>query len=216
MPAPNTAFTIPEPFLAICQEELRRSSLTSLPLKLEFMRERGLPDLDAVNDWMRRTRQAFESAIKTQAGENDERSDKRARHVAFLTELANDPVLAEDLFAHCPELKDKLRRFLFGPTALVSKKDPGFYISYQHGEWKIRPGYEGVPDDPAYRWEGVHIGASPDQHALALLERCRDFIDQTLAPSYPAGVELADEIDAVLREHGIESTPANHIMPRVR
>lgn len=48
--------------------------------------------------------------------------------------------------------------------------------------------------------------ATPEQQApqgwklvrVELLEKLRDFIDTTTAPAYPAGADLADEIDAVL------------------
>lgn len=49
-------------FLAICQDELVRTSLTSLPLKAAFAKERGM-SLGDVEPWMRKTRQAFSAAF---------------------------------------------------------------------------------------------------------------------------------------------------------
>lgn len=57
-------FIIPAEFLHICEEEVVRSSLTSLPRKIEFARQRDMT-LDQVHDWMRLTRNAFESAVKS-------------------------------------------------------------------------------------------------------------------------------------------------------
>ncbi|WP_198314704.1 MULTISPECIES: hypothetical protein [unclassified Acidovorax] len=41
------------------------------------------------------------------------------------------------------------------------------------------------------------VTAAPE-NIRGILARCRDFIDTTKAPAYPAGVDLADEIDALL------------------
>lgn len=56
-------FNIPAEFLHICEEEVVRSSLTSLPLKAAFAEQRSMT-LNQVHDWMRSTRNAFESAVK--------------------------------------------------------------------------------------------------------------------------------------------------------
>lgn len=40
----------------------------------------------------------------------------------------------------------------------------------------------------------------------SLLIRCREFIDATQAPAYPAGVSLADEIDAMLTQGAPQAT----------
>ena len=51
-------------FLKICSEERIRGSLTSLPLKLEFAKERGMT-LEQVHEWMRDTHRMFCAAIDT-------------------------------------------------------------------------------------------------------------------------------------------------------
>lgn len=38
--------------------------------------------------------------------------------------------------------------------------------------------------------------------AMALLRECREFIDTTRDPAYPAGADLADRIDALLGDGG--------------
>jgi hypothetical protein len=56
------ARTVPDSFLEVCREELARFGLTSLPLKLQLMRERGFKDVDEVHAWMRATHEAFVAA----------------------------------------------------------------------------------------------------------------------------------------------------------
>ncbi len=56
------SYPLPAAFLVLCQEELLRSSLTSLPRKLEFGKQRGLT-LDQVHQWMLDTRKNFEAAV---------------------------------------------------------------------------------------------------------------------------------------------------------
>lgn len=58
-------------FLAICRDELKRSSLTSMPRKLEFARERGMADVAAVHAWMLATRTAFEAAVVALSDQED-------------------------------------------------------------------------------------------------------------------------------------------------
>lgn len=58
----TSAYRLPAAFLALCQEELIRSSLTSLPRKLDFGKQRGLT-LDQVHQWMLDTRKNFEVAV---------------------------------------------------------------------------------------------------------------------------------------------------------
>lgn len=57
------SYPLPAPFLAICREEVVRSSLTSLPRKLDFAKERGMT-LEQVHQWMVDTRNAFEIAVR--------------------------------------------------------------------------------------------------------------------------------------------------------
>ena len=40
------------------------------------------------------------------------------------------------------------------------------------------------------------------ENIRGILARCRDFIDTTKVPAYPAGADLADEIDALLAAQG--------------
>lgn len=54
---------VPVEWLHICQEEFKRGALTSVPLKVEFMRERGMATLDCLHDWMSNTRNAFKEMI---------------------------------------------------------------------------------------------------------------------------------------------------------
>lgn len=58
----TSTYQLPAAFLALCQEELLRSSLTSLPRKLDFGKQRGLT-LDQVHQWMLDTRKNFEAAV---------------------------------------------------------------------------------------------------------------------------------------------------------
>ncbi|MBN3761268.1 hypothetical protein [Burkholderia sp. Ac-20365] len=55
---------VPAEFLLLCQEEVFRASLTSLPLKLRAMEERGFATIDDLHVWMTSTRAAFEAAVK--------------------------------------------------------------------------------------------------------------------------------------------------------
>jgi hypothetical protein len=58
---------IPEAFLFICQEELVRTRITSLPQKYEIAKERGMTQ-DELAAWMRSTAKAFEAAVKAAGG----------------------------------------------------------------------------------------------------------------------------------------------------
>lgn len=49
-------------FLKICQEEMARSSITSLPMKLGFMASRGMT-AEQCDEWMRTTRRNFVAAV---------------------------------------------------------------------------------------------------------------------------------------------------------
>lgn len=64
--APVPAKAVSAEFLHICQEEVLRARLTSLPLKLEFGKTRGMT-LDEVHNWMLATRAAFENAVAAAA-----------------------------------------------------------------------------------------------------------------------------------------------------
>jgi hypothetical protein len=55
---------VAEEFMRICEDEAVRGGLISLPQKLDFMRARGLPDLEAVHDWMIETRRKFTTEVK--------------------------------------------------------------------------------------------------------------------------------------------------------
>lgn len=46
------------------QDELIRGRLLSLPLKLEFMRDRGMKDLDEVHAWMRSVRYTLKAVLE--------------------------------------------------------------------------------------------------------------------------------------------------------
>lgn len=50
-------------FLKICQEEMARSSITSLPMKLGEMAARGLGSIEETEEWMRTTRRNFVVAV---------------------------------------------------------------------------------------------------------------------------------------------------------
>ncbi|CAJ0701787.1 hypothetical protein LMG19089_02926 [Ralstonia edaphis] len=55
---------VAEDFLRICEDEAARAALVSLPLKLDFARERGLRDIHAVHAWMVETHRKFTTAVK--------------------------------------------------------------------------------------------------------------------------------------------------------
>lgn len=77
MAAASAARTVPDEFLAICREELVRGTLTSLPLKVAFAKQRGMP-FEQVDVWMQATRAAFRTAVEAAGGP-----------VPTVTELAN-------------------------------------------------------------------------------------------------------------------------------
>lgn len=85
----------PNNWLHICQEELQRGKLTSIPLKVRFMEERGFKDLDEVHDWMISTRKAFEAMVvntATQVKNNKRTNDVQewaARTAKALAENIN-------------------------------------------------------------------------------------------------------------------------------
>lgn len=62
---------VPENWLEICAEEMKRGNLTSHPKKFEFAAERGMKNLDEVHAWMTKTRKNFvemvEEAIRSNA-----------------------------------------------------------------------------------------------------------------------------------------------------
>ncbi len=51
------------------------------------------------------------------------------------------------------------------------------------------------------------VTAAPE-NIRSILARCRDFIDTTKAPAYPAGADLADEIDVLLAAQEAPAQPA--------
>ena len=55
---------IPNNWLEICSEEVKRGNLTSLPKKLEFAVERGLKNIDEVHEWMLKTRTNFVEMVE--------------------------------------------------------------------------------------------------------------------------------------------------------
>lgn len=54
---------VPDDFLQICQEEMARGSITSLPMKLGTMAARGFSSVTEVEEWMRTTRRNFVAAV---------------------------------------------------------------------------------------------------------------------------------------------------------
>lgn len=54
----------PDNWLEICAEEMQRGKLTSLPLKFEFAKERGMKGLDEVHVWMVTTRRNFVEMVE--------------------------------------------------------------------------------------------------------------------------------------------------------
>ena len=55
---------VAEDFLRICEDEAARASLVSLPLKIDFARERGMQDVHAVHAWMVEAHRKFTTAVK--------------------------------------------------------------------------------------------------------------------------------------------------------
>lgn len=55
---------VAEDFLRICEDEAARAALVSLPLKLDFAKERGLRDVHAVHAWMVEAHRKFTTAVK--------------------------------------------------------------------------------------------------------------------------------------------------------
>lgn len=105
----KTAGMTADEFMAICRDELERGSLTSMPLKLEFMRRRGFASVDEVHDWMQTTRQRFADAVtracilpaaqpEKQAGQvwqSIETAPKDNKRLLFLARLDANGKLAE-------------------------------------------------------------------------------------------------------------------------
>lgn len=69
-------------FLFICQEELVRTRITSLPQKLEVAKDRGLT-LDEMHDWMRATANAFKEAVTAAGAEAKQRAERAGRTAAW-------------------------------------------------------------------------------------------------------------------------------------
>ena len=47
-------------FLQACQDEIVRGNLTSMPRKVQFMKDRDMKTIEEVHDWMKTTRETFE------------------------------------------------------------------------------------------------------------------------------------------------------------
>lgn len=69
-------------FLLICQEELVRTRITSLPQKLVLAKERGMT-LDELHDWMRTTAHAFKDAVTAAGADARQRDAEAQRAQAF-------------------------------------------------------------------------------------------------------------------------------------
>lgn len=61
-------YLLPEEFLQVCREECVRSTLTSVPLKFQFMAQRNMRSLDDVHDWMQKTRTEFVELVSIYGG----------------------------------------------------------------------------------------------------------------------------------------------------
>jgi hypothetical protein len=53
-----------EEFKKICEDELKRSSITSLPQKIDLMKELNFQDIDELDLWMYYTRKKFVEMVK--------------------------------------------------------------------------------------------------------------------------------------------------------
>jgi hypothetical protein len=74
-------------FLHICEEELVRTRLTSMPLKYEQAKARGMT-IEQLHDWMRATARAFKEAVTAACRESITR---RAAALAVLTAPGEHP-----------------------------------------------------------------------------------------------------------------------------
>jgi hypothetical protein len=52
--------------LEICNEEIKRGTLVSYPLKFKFAEEKGFDSIEYVHEWMSVTRMKFEETVKEQ------------------------------------------------------------------------------------------------------------------------------------------------------
>ncbi|MEX3983862.1 hypothetical protein AB4Y45_33295 [Paraburkholderia sp. EG287A] len=77
-----TSGRVPEEFLSICEDEMNRGTLTSLPLKLRFGAARGM-SLDEVHDWMGNTRAAFVTAVNAAAAQKASKSTPAPRYLVM-------------------------------------------------------------------------------------------------------------------------------------
>ena len=88
-----------------------------------------------------------------------------------------------------PAYKDSTPELHIGDSAFES-----WYSTYspahKSDKQRARDAYAAGMGDPM-------VTAAPE-NIRGILARCRDFIDTTKAPAYPAGADLADEIDVLL------------------
>lgn len=61
-------YLLPADFLQACREECVRSTLTSVPLKFQFLAQRNMRSLDDVHDWMQKTRTKFVELVSIYGG----------------------------------------------------------------------------------------------------------------------------------------------------
>lgn len=64
--------SFPQDFVKICQDEVTRGSLTSLPKKYQFMEDRGYTSLNDLHQWMSETRRKFIDAVANMESDKSE------------------------------------------------------------------------------------------------------------------------------------------------
>ena len=69
--------------------------------------------------------------IMEQAKQRNERNERIAQLVVFLSELADDPVLAEYIFALHPEFKEKLKALLLETPVIEHDDAPCTRVRHQ-------------------------------------------------------------------------------------
>lgn len=62
------------------------------------------------------------------------------------------------------------------------------------------------------RIRAMRAQAAPE-NILGIMTQCREFIDTTLVPAYPAGADLADKIDALLAAQAAPAAADSYVQP---
>lgn len=127
MAAASEARTVPDEFLAICREELVRGTLTSLPLKVAFAKQRGMT-FEQVDAWMRETRRAFRAAVEAAGGPVPEVTQLANKYLVLRSVVNNSAKLVE-LPAAARERKVHRVWLLYDEAKFVAMGKPAHHVN---------------------------------------------------------------------------------------